>query len=126
MRMRLSARDLKRLTSGSPATVRKHCLAESWRLLANADHQRNLGEPYETALKDGVRELKSAYRHKYCVPDSLPDQGPVQHLVWHYLDKLSLDLEVTLEVLPPPGCTACPAAVIPYVSMSVLPGLKCK
>eukprot|EP00445_Apocalathium_hangoei_P079626 CAMPEP_0204185886 /NCGR_PEP_ID=MMETSP0361-20130328/55669_1 /ASSEMBLY_ACC=CAM_ASM_000343 /TAXON_ID=268821 /ORGANISM="Scrippsiella Hangoei, Strain SHTV-5" /LENGTH=638 /DNA_ID=CAMNT_0051146153 /DNA_START=1 /DNA_END=1917 /DNA_ORIENTATION=- len=97
-------------------------------LLAQVDLLRNLGDGPGSLLKQAGEELR-AFLRRTTDWDSwmLPSRGPPQHLVFHFLDKLSLQLVVDVVVDPPNpmpsedmlGRAMGPA--INQVKMSVLP-----
>lgn len=120
---------LERLTRGGGP------LSEAWRLLAEADGRRNLGQEYSSVIWAGLEELRRASVGKFEVAGPAlalllpPVAGPPVHLVWHLLEKLSLENSVTLPVIVPEGCRAnfasCNpslAAVMPTIELSLLPG----
>mmetsp|Transcript_7381 Transcript_7381/g.20666 ORF Transcript_7381/g.20666 Transcript_7381/m.20666 type:complete len:597 (+) Transcript_7381:24-1814(+) len=81
-------------------------------LLAAVDRRRNLGLDYEDLLDDISFPWVS-------IEDTLPSAGPPTHLVWHFLDKLSLPLTVSVPVKPLNGATIEPH--LPRLEMSVIP-----
>lgn len=96
-------------------------------LLAMADRKRNLGQDYSKELEAGFQTLRTILGATR-LETLLPQQGPPLHLVWHYLDKLTLPLQVAIEVGAPlslqgsvSGSQKRRAPQSSEVQMSVLP-----
>uniref|UniRef100_A0A7S4QEA7 Uncharacterized protein n=1 Tax=Alexandrium monilatum TaxID=311494 RepID=A0A7S4QEA7_9DINO len=88
--------------------------------LAMADRRRNLGSEYAEALDAAFSEFRRAlFAQQVSMETMIPSHGPPTHLVWHYLDKLSLPLSVLVPVQTRKGATSEPH--LPRLEMSVLP-----
>jgi len=97
----------------------KDGLSKASGFLAKADNLRNLGMRYEESLVSGFAALRRWLGSEVPMESLLPNQGPPQHLIWHFLDKLSLPLQVTVQVQAPEGYLRLPA--VPQLSMRLLP-----
>eukprot|EP00401_Gymnodinium_catenatum_P006646 CAMPEP_0117592474 /NCGR_PEP_ID=MMETSP0784-20121206/72095_1 /TAXON_ID=39447 /ORGANISM="" /LENGTH=548 /DNA_ID=CAMNT_0005394285 /DNA_START=96 /DNA_END=1738 /DNA_ORIENTATION=+ len=88
-------------------------------LLADVDRRRNTGMDYSEQLRHAFDMFTSYIAGGNRVEASLPvERRPPQHLLWHFLDKLSLPIIVSVKVDVPRG------AAVPHmaeVKMSVLP-----
>lgn len=87
-------------------------------LLAEADRRRNLGKAFAHELNVAFDELRNFLYMGFPIESLIPTKGAPQHLIWHFLDKLSLQLHVLVEVKSP---FDGPAPQLSEVKMSVLP-----
>eukprot|EP00927_Polykrikos_kofoidii_P076907 TRINITY_DN73921_c0_g1_i1.p1 TRINITY_DN73921_c0_g1~~TRINITY_DN73921_c0_g1_i1.p1 ORF type:complete len:641 (-),score=92.36 TRINITY_DN73921_c0_g1_i1:89-2011(-) len=87
-------------------------------MFAKADRARNLGMPFEDELRSAFGRLRAHLARFGQLEDLIPRRGAPQHLLWHFLDKLSLKLRVMIDVRKP---TAGSAPKIPVIEMAVLP-----
>eukprot|EP00931_Biecheleriopsis_adriatica_P062849 TRINITY_DN37967_c0_g1_i2.p1 TRINITY_DN37967_c0_g1~~TRINITY_DN37967_c0_g1_i2.p1 ORF type:complete len:592 (-),score=103.79 TRINITY_DN37967_c0_g1_i2:130-1905(-) len=92
--------------------------------LAKADRQRNLGEDIAVPIQAAFTVIREEiFGLGWPLEALFPKEGPPTHLLWHFLDKLSLPLHVPLQVDIPPLLEqeGAPPSKIPTVEMSVLP-----
>jgi len=93
-------------------------------MLAAADRIRNSGKDpssYSSALSKAEHSLRQALSLLPALQMAFPRarNGPPEHLIWHFLDKLSLELHISLDIRSPSDEASKP--ILNTIKMALVP-----
>eukprot|EP00929_Paragymnodinium_shiwhaense_P019357 TRINITY_DN13231_c0_g1_i4.p1 TRINITY_DN13231_c0_g1~~TRINITY_DN13231_c0_g1_i4.p1 ORF type:complete len:582 (-),score=110.86 TRINITY_DN13231_c0_g1_i4:544-2289(-) len=77
-------------------------------LLAEADRRRNEGRPYLADAEEALTQFRRVLARMDGFDSAFPVDRPPTHLVWHLLDKLSMELKVPVTIKKPSGSSIAP------------------